>query len=206
MNKNTLILIVVGAVIVVGGASYRIYRWQQQRALTNSIQALYGLSNGLSGSIPNQVAQEMAKQAAKEEAKQKTDEAREAAKTPEDRYNETTEMPAYDENVRTVSAAAKEIVEKAFGKSKLTSFSTGFFGGTTKGSGIAAFKIARLATAMDVGTISTALVDKGLQIITSGTDNKEAMIIAGTDAVQYSISFSIGEQDVMVTIMKQGAE
>lgn len=184
-NKKTLIIVlVVVAVLIVGG--YAINRWRQGQLISQ----LYGINTG-------KIAEEMAK----EEAKQKTEEVSEAAKTPEDKYNETKEISTYDDNSKTVTSEAKEIVEKAFGKAKLTGFSSGLYAGANK-SGISAFKINRLTDAADAGTINKALTDKGLQIMNTSIDNQEVLIMAGNDNVQYTIQFNIGEQEVTISIIK----
>ncbi|MFA5061867.1 MAG: hypothetical protein WC526_01855 [Patescibacteria group bacterium] len=203
MNKKTLIVVVVvvGALVVLGGIFYGYNRWRQQR-IANQILSLYGGNTGLLGKLTggdaNQIAQEMARQQAIEEANTA---AQEAAKTPEDKYNATQEMQAYDDNSRTVSGAAKAIVEQVFGKAKLTSYTTGYFA-STPGSGAAIFETIRPATAADVGAFNKILTDKGLQIISSGTDNQDASIMAGNDNEQYIIGFGIGSQEITVTIVK----
>ena len=211
MNKKTITIVVitVAVLVVIGGVYYGFNRWRQQRLANQILGGIYGVETGGllgkiigGGSISDQVAQEMAKEAAKEEARQKADEAKEAAKTPEDRYNETEEMPTYDANSKTMAAEAKDIVEKVFGKAKLTSISTGIYGSDIAGSGVAEFQIARLATGADLGALNKALTDKGLPIIQSGIDNKSVGVMAGSNDLVYTVSFEIGEQTVGVTIMK----
>ncbi len=209
MDKKTkTIVIVVLAVVVVGGLYYGVNRWRQQRLANQILKEVYGVNTGLlggltgGGNISNQIAQEMAKEAAKEEIKQKTDEAKEAAKTPEDKYNETEEMATYDANSKAVADEAREIMEKAFGKVKLTSISTGLYGGGTAGSGTVEFQIAHLATGADLGALSKAFTDKGFQVMQSGIQDKSAGVMAGNDNVVYTVNFDIGGQTVGMVIMK----
>lgn len=208
-KKNAVIFLVT--VVVICGAYYGINHWRQQRLAGQILQDLYGVKTGVlnklaggvgSSGISNQVAQEIAKEMAKEEARQKSDEAKEAAKTPEDKYNETEEMPTYDANSKAVVAEAKNLVEKVFGKAKLTSVATNIYGSDMGGSGVTEFKIARLTTGADLGTLNKVLTDNGLPIIQSGIDNKTVGVMAGTNNAAYSFGFEIGEQTVGVNIMK----
>ncbi|MFA5129289.1 MAG: hypothetical protein WC477_00025 [Patescibacteria group bacterium] len=203
MNKKTLtIVIVVVGLAVIGGAAYGYQRWRQQQLANQILRGIYGTnvpSGLLGGTVSNQVAQEIAKEA----AKQKLDEAKEAAKTPEDLYNETAEMPTYDANSATMAAEAKVFVEKVFGKAKLTSISTGMYGGTMNGSGNMEFKIARLTTGADLAALSKALTDAGMPVVQSGISDQSASLSAGSyETAMYSYSFSVGDQEVDVDIIK----
>lgn len=209
MDKRTrTIVIVVVAVAVVGGLYYGVNRWRQQRLVNQYLKGLYGTDAGgllnkiTGGGASNQVAQEIAKEMAKEAVQQKADEAKEAAKTPEDKYNETEEMATYDANSKAVADEAKVIMEKAFGKAKLTSISTGLYGGGAGGSGVVEFTINRLTTGADLGALSKAFTDKGFQVMQSGIDNKNAGVMAGNDSVVYTVNFEIGGQTVSMVIMK----
>lgn len=209
MNKKTIVIIVV-SLAVIGGVYYGFNRWRQQRLANQILQGIYGVNTGGllgkitggGGNISNQIAQEMAKQAAKEEAQQKADEAKETAKTPEDKYNKTEEMATYDANSKAVADDAKEIMEKAFGKVKLTSISTGLYGGGVSGSGVVEFKTNRLTTGADLGALNKAFTDKGFQVMQSGIEDKNAGVMAGNDNVVYTVNFEIGGQTVGAIIMK----
>ncbi|MDD2758314.1 MAG: hypothetical protein PHD72_02995 [Patescibacteria group bacterium] len=201
MDKKTLttVLIVLGVVVVAGGAYWGYNRWQERRLAAQILKEMYGgAAGGLlgGGGISASLAEEMAKQAAKDEAK-------EAAMTPEDKFNETQEFAAYDDTSRAVSAEARGLVEKVFGKAKLVAFSSGYYGmGEGKGSGMASFEVSRLTTAADVGTFSKELTDQGMQILSSGVDTGTALIMAGNENAQYVINFTVGEQVVAVSIIK----
>lgn len=207
-KKTTTTVVIVAAVVVVAGGLYGVNRWRQQQLAKQILKGVYGVDAGLlsgltpGGNLQEQIAKELVKQGAQEEAKQKADEAKEAAKTPEDRYNETKEMPTYDANSKAIVAEAKAIVEKVFGKAKLTSISTGIYGAEFSGSGIMEFKIARLTTGDDLGALNKILTDMGLPIIQSGIDNKTAGVMAGTNEAAYTFSFEMDQQVVGVNIMK----
>ncbi len=208
MDKKTkTIAVVVVAVIVVGGLYYGINRWRQQRLVNQYLKGVYGLNTGLlgglngSGNVPDQVAKEIAKEMAKEEAKQQIDEAKEASKSPEDIYDDTKEMATYDANSKALADEVKKIMENAFGKVKLTSISTGFYGGVS-GSGAVEFKLDHLTTGNDLGALSKAFTDAGFQVMQSGMEDKSASLMAGNDAVSYVVGFEIEEQTVDVTVVR----
>jgi len=211
MNKQTkTIVIVVVAIVVVGGAYYGINRWRQQRLVNQYLKGIYGVDAGLLNKITGGVAgngftAQIAAEIAKEEAKQKADEAKEATKTPEDKYNATEEMTTYDANSKAVADGAKEIMDKVFGKSKVTAISTGMYGGEVLGSGVVEFTIARLTTGADLGAMSKAFTDKGFEIIQSGIEDKNANLMASSDNVIYTVSFDIGGQTVGMIVMKSNS-
>jgi hypothetical protein len=205
MDKKTkTILIVIAALVVVGGLYAGYNRWRQQQIANQIMKGLYGINaGGVLNTLSNgQIAQEIAKQAAIDEAQQKIDQAKEAAKTPEDKFNEGNETPTYDANSKAIVTEAKTIVDKVFGKSKLLYFTTSAYGGST-GSGAAMLMVPRLATGEDLGAFAKYFTDKGLQIMQSGISDKTASLMAnGSDGTIYSVGFEIDDQSVNVTIMK----
>lgn len=212
MNKQTkTILIVVLALVVVGGVYYGVNRWRQQRLANQILQGVYGVGAGGGlldkltggGNIQAEIAKEIAEEAAKEEAETAAEEAAEAAKTPEDRYNETEEMQTYDANSTAVANDGRDIVEKVFGRTKLTTVSTGMYmGEQAEGSGVLTFKISRLTTGSDLGALNKVFTDRGYQIMQSGIEDGNAGMMAGNDAVIYTVNFDIGSQEVGMLIMK----
>lgn len=207
MDKKTkTIVVVVLAVIVVGGLYYGVNRWRQQRLVNQYLKGIYGAGAdaGLLGKLTGggNIQEQIAKEMAKEVAQQKVDEAKEAAKTPEDKFNETTEAAAYDANSKAAVNAAKDILEKVFGKTKLTAVSTNNYGSENAVTSIMEFEIARLINGEDLSALNKALADKGLPISYSGMDNKTAMIAAGTAENSYSFGFEVGGQTVGVNIIK----
>lgn len=207
-QKTKTIVVVVLAVLVVGGGFYGFNRWRQQRMANQILREVYGLNTGMmggftgGGKISEELAKELAKEAVRNEIQQKNDEAKEVAKTPEDRYNEATEMGTYDANSKAVVSEAREFVEKVFGEAKVTSVSTGIYGTEFVGSGVVEFTISRLTTGDDLSALSKALADKNLPVAYSGIDNKSAGVMAGDNNASYTFGFEIGEQKVNVTIMK----
>lgn len=208
MDKKTKIIVVVVAVVVVGGLYYGINRWRQQRLFNQYLKGVYGLNTGIlgglasGGKVSDQVAKEIAKEMAKEEAKQQADEAKEASKTPEDKFNEAKEAATYDNNSKVAANEAKSIVEKVFGKAKLTAVSSNTYGAENTVSSIMEFEIARLITGDDLGKLNEVLADKGLPVSYSGLDDKTAMVTAGSNENVYTFGFEVGGQTVGVNIIK----
>lgn len=184
MNKKTLTVVVVAvvALVVLSGVFYGYNRWRQQR-LANQILGMYGVNTGLINNLGGNTAVEV-------------------GQSPEQIFNSTSEMSAYDENSKAVVADARDIVEKVFGKTKLTAYTSGSYGVANQNSGLAMFKTSRLTLAADVSALNKVLTDKGLRVISSGADRESGSIMAGNDTDQYIIGFGIGEQDITVTIVK----
>jgi hypothetical protein len=172
MDKKTkTIVIVVLAVVVVGGLYFGYNRWRQYQIL----KMMYGVNTGLvggltGGSVSSQIAQELAKQAAKDEAQQKADEAKEAAKTPEDKYNETTETAVVGDVSPIVTKEIKPAIESIFGKTKMISYGTGYMAGQT-GSFGANFSVPRVVTAEDLNKLSLEFKNKGYAVISSSVES-----------------------------------
>lgn len=209
MDKKTkMIVIIVLAVVVLGGLYYGYNRWRQQQLANQILKSMYGVNAGLlggltGGNVPTQIAKEIAQQEARDAAQQKADAAKEAAKTPQDIYNATEEMSTYDANSQAVATRAKDILEKVFGKVKLTSISTNIYGADMAGTGFMEFEVSRLTTSADLGALNKTLTDKGLPILQSGISDKSASVMAGDpSATSYSFGFDIGGQTVGVNIVK----
>lgn len=208
MDKKTKIIVIILAVVVVGGAIYGIQRWRQQRLVNQYLKGIYGgdvgLLNKITGGnngITAEIAKEMAKEEAKEAAEEEANEAEEAAKTPEEKYNEVEEAEAYDANSKTTVNEAKDILEKVFDKIKLTSVYSGTYGDGSTISSVMEFEIARLTKGEDLAKLTEVLTDKGLPIIYSGIDDKSASVAAGDEAKSYTFGFEIGEQTIGVSFM-----
>lgn len=202
MNKKTIIIIVV-SLAVIGGVYYGFNRWRQQRLANQILKGVYGINTSILGKLTGggSIQEQMAKEAAKEEAQQKANEAKEAAKTPEDKYNETEEVATYDANSKATVNEIKSILDKVFGKTKLTSVAADVYGSTAIST--MDFEIARLATGDDLNALNKALTDKGWPIVRSMIDNKSAVIMAGNDETGvYAFSFEIGGQTIGTSITK----
>lgn len=211
MDKKTIIIIAV-TVVVIGGVYYGYNRWRQQQLANQILKQVYGINpsggildkiTGGAGNISGQMAEQMAKNLANEEAKQKADEAKEAAKSPEDRYNEIEEVATYDASSKAAANEAKAILEKVFGKAKLTGVNTSNYSDQNTTYSLLEFKISRLATGGDLGALSKVLTDMSLPIIQSGVSDKTATISAGSDiGSTYTFSFEVGGQTIGANVIK----
>lgn len=197
MDKKTkTIVIVVLVIVVIGGLYYGINRWRQQRLVNQILSGAYGLNTGLlnkvtgGGDIQTQVAKEIAKQAAKEEAQQKTDEAKEAAKTPEDKYNETKATILIGEMSPVVASEIEPAMKAVFGKTKITSYGSGYMTGASGTFG-ANFMIPRVVTAEDLNKLSLEFKSKGYTVVSSSVEAESGSVslMKGEEATM-SFSYS----------------
>lgn len=210
MDKKTkTIVIVLIALVVVGGLYVGVNRWRQQRLANQIFSEMYGVNAGLlgkltgGGNVQAQVAKEIAKQIANEALQQKNEDAQNAAKTPEGKYKAIEEMTAYDAYSKIAATEARSIIEKVFGKTKLTSVYTSAYDSETLHYSILEFTISRLATGEDLGALNKVLTDKGLPILQSSISDKTAMVVAGNnETTMYSFGFEIDGQTVGVNITK----
>jgi hypothetical protein len=185
MDKKTLTIVIVVGVVVLAGAAYGYNRWRQQRMVSQVVNAIYGgqfAGNPLTGGkIPQNVAAEIVKQAAADEAAQKAEDARSAAKTPEDKYNETEEMIS----IGTVYPAATDVIKPAigrvFGKTKMTGYSGGY--GGALGGFVAMFKVPRVVAAQDMNALAKLFIDDGYVVVTQDADADGVMIMLQKDGV-----------------------
>jgi hypothetical protein len=201
MDKKTLtIVIAVGAIIIVGGLYYGYRRWQQQRLVAQVFSGLYGAGAGqlVNGKVTEQLAKEYAKQVVADEAKQKADDAREAAKTPEDKYNEIKETVTIGTVYPAANALIKPKIEKVFGKAKMTGYSSGY--GGISGGFLAMYTVPRVVSSEDMNALSKAYADDGFTVVTE-TANSDGGSIALQKAGVASINLSFEGQSQEVSVM-----
>lgn len=204
MDKKTKTIVIIVAVVVVGGLVMGINRWQQQRAVRQYFKTAQGIETGLLNKITGGgITKEIAKEIAKEESNKVEEGNAEEAKTPADIYNATEEMTAYDADSKALVTSVRSIVEKVFGKAKLTTVATNIYGVEMTGSGFMEFEIARLATGADLAVLNKELTGRGLPIMQSGISDKTAMVVAGNDETSvYTFGFEVGGQKVGISVLK----
>jgi len=196
-DKKTLttVVVVVGAVIIVGGVFTGINRWRAQRAVNSALKDLYGLNgnvNGLQGQVAQQIAKEMGKAADQD---QKTEE----AKTPLDKFNESKDAIVIGEIPSILGSEITPKMNTVFGQSKMTGFSSGYMG--TTGSFLVMYKIPRVATTPDLNNLVKQFADNGYKSINSGTDGGavNVMLQKGEDVL--TVSYDSGSDDQQISIM-----
>jgi len=214
MNKKTKTIAIVAIVVVVlGGLYYGYNRWRQERLAAQFLKTMYGLESGkigtlgsdLAGKIPANLAAELAKQAAEDEIKQKEEEAREAAKTPEDRFNETKAVTLTGESSLLAKDSIEPQLTAVFGKIKPTLFSNGYAG--TEKSFLATFKIPKIPTAEDFEKLTKEFTDSGYKVAMNSVSADGANILLEKDNITISITYENSEdQEIGVIYMEQAKE
>jgi hypothetical protein len=206
MDKKTLIIAAV-VLIVAGGAYYGYNRWRQQRLVNQILQGAYGVDTSLwgkitgGGNVNNQVAQEVAKQMIQGEALQKAEEAREAAKTPEEKFNATKATTVMGEISPIMSGEIEPALKAVFGKMKITAYGTGYLGGQS-GSFGATVKVPRVVTAEDLNKLATAFKSKGYTVLSSAaeSDSGNVTLMKG-ESISLTFTYSGGGEDQEVEVL-----
>ncbi|MFA5358846.1 MAG: hypothetical protein WC310_03435 [Patescibacteria group bacterium] len=205
MDKKTkTIVIIVLVAIVAGGLYYGVNRWRQQRLVNQILKEAYGVNTGLlsgltgSGSIQDQIAREMAQ----DEAKQKADEEREAAKTPEDRFNETESVSLTGNMSSLVKSVIEPPLNAVFGKIKPTLFSGNYLG--QEGSFLVAFKIPKIPTSDDMNKLVEEFTGNGYTVAMNSIAADSANILFEKGKIIISVSYeNPEEQEIGVLYMEQ---
>lgn len=194
MDKKTkTIVIVVMAVVVLGGLFYGYNRWRQQQLANQILKEMYGVNTGLlgkvagGGAISNQIAQEMAKQAAQDAAQQKADEAKEAAKTPQDKFNETKSVSLTGNTASLVKEKVEPELIAVFGEIKPTLFSGGYMGSAD--SFLVTFKIPRVPTSEDFNKLTEEFTKNGYTASMNSVTADSAGSIFDNNEATISISY-----------------
>lgn len=211
MDKKsiTIVVIIVAVLVVAGGVYYGVNRWRQERLAAQILQEVYGVNTGGGllnkltggGTVANQVAQEMAKEAAKEEAQQKLDEAKEAAKTPEDKYNETKAVALVGAASPVVADEIEPAVKAVFGKTKIISYGTGYMMGQSGSFGVG-FKVPRVVTAEDLNKLSLELQNKGYTVLTNAVESESGSVtLMKGEGSSMTFSFSENGENQEVEVL-----
>jgi len=211
MDKKTkTIVIIVLAIAVIGGLCYGYNRWRQQRLANQILKEMYGVNTGLLGGLTNnnsgklqeQIAKELAKQAAIEEAKQKADEAKEAAKTPEDRFNETKSITLTGKASSLIKDNVEPRLTAIFGKIKPTLFNNGYTG--QENSFLIVFKIPRVPTSEDFNKLIEEFTNNGYTSAMNSVGADSANLMFDKDTATVNISYENStEQEVGVLYMEK---
>lgn len=198
-KKINPIVIVVIALVVLGGLYYGAKRWRQQQYV-NQLAKLYGgnaglignLTGGGAGGLSDQMLKDIAKEAAKEEAEQKKEEAKEAAKTPQDKFNETKEVALVGNTSSIVKATIEAPLKAVFGNIKPTLFSGNYM--KQGDSYLAVFKVPRTPTSEDMNKLIDELTKSGYTTGMNTIEADAAHIIMEKDGNSLSAYYENSEQ------------
>ncbi len=70
-------------------------------------------------------------------------------------------------------------------------------------SGMVGFIVKRATTAGDLTKLTSAFTSRGFTVITSGVSEGEASLMLSKDNAQYTVSYTVGEQEVGVIIFSE---
>ena len=119
------------------------------------------------------------------------DEQREAAKTPEDKYDEAQATIVIGERVPILTSEIEPALKSVFGKAKITSYSSSSL--TDQGIGFAAeFTVPRVVTAEDLNKLILLFKSKGYTPTINAVE-AEAGMVTFAKGEDLSISFSYSE-------------
>jgi len=208
-KKMNPIVIVVVAIVIIGGLYYGTTRWRQQQYI-NQLAKLYGggsagLLGGLTGGnagLTDQMLKDIAKEAAKEEAKQKTEEDKEAAKTPQDKFNETKEVALTGDTSSIVKTIIESPLNAVFGKIKPTLFSGNYMG---QGSSfLVVYKVPKVITSDDMNKLIGELTKNGYTVGMNSIEAEAAQIIMEKDGNSISVGYeNPTDQEITVLYVDQ---
>jgi hypothetical protein len=208
MDKKTrTIVIIVVAVVVLGGASFGYNRWRQQRLAKQILANMYGINTGMmggltGGNIQERIAQEIIDQEKKDEEQQKKDEAEEAAKTPEDRYNETAAVSLTGQIAALVKAQVEPQLTAVFGKIKPTLFSNAYMG--QENSFLITFKVPRVITSDDANKLVDEFTKAGYTSAMNSIGADSANLLMDSAKATISISYeNPADQEIGVLYMEK---
>lgn len=193
MNKNKVLVpvIVILAVAVLAGGYWAWQRYEQQRLAKQFLSGFAGLGGGN--------ASDLQKWAESMDALVDEENGEESEQTPEEKFNAAEEIGL---DVAFVSKAKNDvgpIVSEAFGDIKVSSYLNNYLG-MGEDSGMVGFTTERVTTAGDLNKLTSAFTSRGYTVITSGVSEGEASLMVSKDNSQYSVSYSVGDQEVAVII------
>ena len=217
MNKNTkTIIIAVVIVAVLGGLYYGYNRWRQERLVSQYLKAVYGenagalggLVGGLNGGttgMSKELLAELAKQAAKDEADQKKEEIAEAAKTPEDRFDETKAVSLTGSMSSVLKSKIEPQLTAVFGKVKPTLFSNGYMG--QENSFLVVYKVPVIPTSDDMNKLVEKFTAAGYVSAMNSIGADSSNLLFTKDNATVSIYYENSEnQEVGILYMEQPTE
>jgi len=207
-KTTTTVVIVLVVVIIAGGVYYGFNRWRQQRLANQFLQQMYGVGVGdvskLTGGLTGDIAAEIAKEAAEQDAKDKKAAEEEAAKTPEDRFNETKEVSLTGATASIAKDKIEPILTAVFGKVKPVLFSGGYMG--QEGSFLASFKVPSVPTSEDFNKLAEEFTSNGYKVVMNSVTADSGNLMLQKDNVTISVSYESPEdQEIGVLYIEEVA-
>ena len=150
------------------------------------------------------MAADIAEEAAKQDAADKKAAEEEAAKTPEDRFNETKEVALTGSTASVVKDNIEPILTTVFGKVKPVLFSGGYMG--QEGSFLASFKIPSVPTSEDFNKLTEEFTSDGYKVVMNSVTADSGNLMLQKDDITISISYESPEdQEIGVLYVKEAA-
>lgn len=208
MDKKTKTIVIIAvAIVVLGGAIFGYNRWRQQQLANLFLREMYGLNTGMmgglaggGGQISNQMAKEIADQAARDAAQQKIDDAKEAAKTPQDRFNETKAVALTGQTSSLVEQKIMPQLKAVFGQIKPVVFSSSYMG--QENSFLVSFKVPRVIASDDANKLVEEFTKSGYTSAMNSISADSANLLFDNDKATISISYeNPADQEIGVLYM-----
>jgi len=196
MNKKVLIpVVVVLAVAVLAGGYWAWQRYEQQRLARQFLSGFAGLGGGNAGDL--QKWAESMDALVEEESEEE-----ERELTPEEKFKAAEEMGVDTPFVSEVKGDVGSVVGEVFGGAKVSSYLHNYLG-MGEGTGMVGFITEKVTTASDLNKLTSAFTSRGFSVITSGVSSGEASLMMSKDNAQYTLTYTVGEQEVAVVIFSE---
>ena len=203
MNKNKVLIpvVVILAVAILAGGYWMWQRWQAERAAEQLLRG-WATLGGLSGKEAEDYAKQMKALEDSGVWGDSTGGEEEKAKTPEEKFNATEEIGLEVSFVSNAKSNIGPIISEAFGDVKISSYLNNYLG-MGENSGMVSFMVKRATTAGDLTKLTSAFTSRGFTVITSGVSEGDASLMVSKDNAQYTVSYTVGEQEVGVIIFTE---
>ncbi len=200
-NKALIPIVVVLAVAVLAGGYWAWQRWQAQRAAEQLLRG-WATLGGLSGKEAEDYAKQV--QALEDSGVWggSTGGGEEKEQTPEEKFKGAEEVGLDVSFVSKAKSDIGPIISEAFGEIKVSSYLNNYLG-MGEDSGMVGFMVKRATTAGDLTKLTSAFTSRGFTVITSGVSEGEASLMLSKENAQYTVSYTVGEQEVGVIIFNE---
>jgi hypothetical protein len=191
-NKITTPIIVIIALVVIGGGYFVYQKWQRQRVVNSFLNQLGVTDSSLFGTNINKIAEQIAKEDAEQEAQKN--------KSPSEKFADAEPVDIADNGHLSSAKSINNIIKTAYGDSKITGFTSGYMG-MNSGSGIYQFMIPKILSMNDVIALKDQLQNNDFEIIATTQQNDSASITAQKNDSSYTFGFNSGDQEIMAIVI-----